>query len=374
MTEHNLRRTAIGGLAVTLVLVFAAWLVGGAKIFKRSYKVEAIFADAGGIGSGDPVRVAGVEVGSVTSVQRVPQAVKVTLSINKGVQLSAASRASIRLRTLLGKKYVDLADPGAGPVMPSGSVIPISRTQPISDLDQVVTSFNGALHHTDVDALNAMIQSFDKVVAGKGDKLGSIMDSLARLSTSMADRKQDMDRLLASGDKLSAAVADRSAALGSTTEDMATALDALAARKTELTALLDGVQGLSQRLTPILDRNEGNLDGILTDLTQVGQVLDSQQSRLKLALDQLPDATYSLTKVVRQGSWINVYNVGFPMQPYVMEPVDTGDAHGQEPGQSGGLPRIWFRPPAQLPNVNAAGVSVNNSDNEPPAPEGYYQR
>ena len=56
---------------------------------------------------------------------------------------------------------------------------------------------------------------------------------------------------------LSTAVADRSAALGSTTSDMAAALDALATRKAELSALLDGVQGLSQRLTPILDRNEG---------------------------------------------------------------------------------------------------------------------
>src|SRR5205823_2416137 len=105
------------------------------------------------------------EVGSVTSVKRVPQAVNITLSLRKGVHVSAASRASVRLRTLLGKKYVDLADPGAGPMMRSGGLIPISRTQPVSDLDQVVTSFNGALHHTDVDAFNAMMQSFDKVVA-----------------------------------------------------------------------------------------------------------------------------------------------------------------------------------------------------------------
>jgi hypothetical protein len=155
---------------------------------------------------------------------------------------------------------------------------------------------------------------------------------------------------------------------------MSAALDALAARRTELTELVSGVRDLNRTLTPLLDRNEKRIDGVLDDVLVTAKVLDAKRDRISLALDQLPEAVSALRKVTAQGGWIQVYNVGYPMYPYAADPVDVGDSNGQDPGRQGGLPSIWFRPPFQAPSTDVAGISVDTGDHHQPPPEGFYDR
>ena len=374
MTEHNLRRTAVVGLLVTVALMAAAYLLGGAKILQRTYTVSAVFANASDIGGGDPVRVAGIEVGTVKGVERHDRTVTLEFELKKGTELSRGTRAAVRLRTLLGKKYVELVDPGTGPRLRPNTVIPLSRTDPGTDVDEVVTSFDSSLEQVDVNAMNELIRSFDKVMAGKGETINTLLGDLDTLATSMGERRSDIDKLLAASATLLAAMDDRRAALGTSVDGMSAALDALAARRAELTQLVSGVRDLNTTLTPLLARNEKRIDGVLDDVLVTAKVLDAKRDRISLALDQLPEAVYALRKVVSQGGWIQVYNVGYPMSPYVADPIDPGDAHGQDPGSQGGLPSIWFRPPFQAPSTEVAGVSVDTGDNNAPPPEGFHDR
>jgi phospholipid/cholesterol/gamma-HCH transport system substrate-binding protein len=374
VTEHNLRRTAVVGLVVTVGLMVAAYLLGGAKILQRTYRVTAVFANASDIGGGDPVRVAGIEVGQVKGVERHARTVTMQLELKSGTKLSKGTRAAVRLRTLLGKKYVELMDPGTGPVLPHGAVIPLSRTEPGADVDEVMTSFDSSLEQIDVQSMNKLIQSFDKVLAGKGETVNTLLGDLDTLASSMGQRQADIDKLLAASATLLGAMDDRRAALGTSADGMSKALDALAARRAELTQLVSGVRDLNTTLTPLLARNEKRIDGVLDDVLVTAQVLDKKRDRISLALDQLPEAVYALRKVVSQGGWIQVYNVGYPMSPYVADPIDPGDAHGQDPGKHGGLPSIWFRPPFQAPSTDVAGISVDTGDHNAPPPEGFHDR
>src|SRR4051812_48437145 len=241
MTERNLRRSAFVGIAITLALMSVAYVVGGMKIFHRSYSVRAVFSDASDVAPGDPVRVAGLDVGKVSSIERQPHSVQMALQINKGIKLSQGISASVRLRTLLGKKFIDIADPGTGPPIASGTVVPETRTKPATDVDQVITAFRGSVQRTDVAAVNAVMQEFDKVMAGRADDVGRLIRGLSSLSTNLAGRKADIDRLIAASDQLSAAVDQRRDALGTSLDGMAAALDSLAARRQQLTSLIDGV-------------------------------------------------------------------------------------------------------------------------------------
>jgi phospholipid/cholesterol/gamma-HCH transport system substrate-binding protein len=335
--------------------------------------VSAVFASASDVGTGDPVRVAGIEVGTVKSIERLPHAVRMQLELHRGVELSASTRASVRLRTLLGKKYVQLADPGAGPRLRPGAVIPLRRTDAGTDVDEVVTSFDTSLEHLDVNSMNQLLRSFDKVMAGKGEQVNVLIGDLGTLSTTMGARKADIDTLLAASDRLLAAMDDRKAALGASVDGMSAALESLARRRAEITQLVSGIRAVNDTLTPLLARNEGRIDGVLSDVLTTSRLLDAKRTRIDKALDQLPDAVYALRKVVKQGGWIQVYNVGYPMQPYVFDPVDFGDNNGQDPSRQGGLPSIWFRPPVHAPSTEVGGIAVDTDDHTQPPPEGYYQ-
>jgi len=372
VTERNIRRSAVVGLAVTLALVAIAYVVGGMKIFHRSYGIKAVFSDASDVGSGDPVRVAGIDVGKVTSIERKPHSVVIALQINKGVKLSQGISASIRLRTLLGKKFIDIADPGTGHLIASGTVIPETRTKPATDVDEVITAFKGSVQRTDVAAVNSVMQEFDQVMAGRAGDVSRLLQGLSSLSTNLAGRKADIDRLIGASDDLSKAVDDRRVALGTSLDGMAAALDALSARRQDLTALIDGVSQLSNHLSPLIQRNQGTLDKTLTDLISVTQVLNDKKDRINIALDQLPDDIYSLRKVTKEGPWINVYTVGFPGTPYLANTVDLGDNNGRDPGKTGGLPQLWLRPPPHDQSIDVAGIKVDTEDHSQPAPQGYW--
>ena len=153
---------------------------------------------------------------------------------------------------------------------------------------------------------------------------------------------------------------------------MAAALDSLAARRQQLTSLIDGVKGLSDHLAPLIERNQGTLDKTLSDLIEVTQVLNDKKDRINIALDQLPEDIHNLRKVSKSGPWVNVYTIGFPGTPYLAKPIDLGDNTGRNPGQTGGLPQLWLRPPPHDQSIDVGGIKVDTGDHSQPAPQGYW--
>lgn len=371
MTDRNLRFWAVIGFGVTSLLLVVTFAVGGMHIFERTYAVRAEFASADDVTSGDPVRVAGVEVGTVSSVARASDGIVMTLRLRREVRLSAATRATIRLRTLLGKKFVELSDPGTQGRLAPGATIGRARTATATDVDTLLNAAKPAISRVDLDSLNGAVRAVDKSLSGRGRDLRGLLGDLDRLATQLADRKADLDRLLVATDRLSGAVDDREQALAGSLDNFTVVLDTLAARRSELTALVGGVKDVSAQLTPLLHRNQEKVDTIVGDVLTTVRVLDGQRDRLNLALDHLPKVTDAFVRTTSQGSWVNVYIVGIGATPYLSNPVDLGDGRGLEPGRDGGLPRLWLQPPASVPTTEAGGVTVDGGDHSPPKPQGY---
>jgi phospholipid/cholesterol/gamma-HCH transport system substrate-binding protein len=95
------------GVAVLALIVFLAVSAGGSN---GSYRVRAIFDDAGNIISGEDVKIEGVKVGTVGSVTPTAQAkAAVVLEINKDgfKNFRADAECTVRPQALIGEKYVD---------------------------------------------------------------------------------------------------------------------------------------------------------------------------------------------------------------------------------------------------------------------------
>jgi phospholipid/cholesterol/gamma-HCH transport system substrate-binding protein len=113
--------------------------------FKHGYRLKAVFNSAVNISPKSPVRVAGVPVGKVTSIQRVGNTGVVTMEIsNGGLPIHRDATAKIRARILLeGNWFVDL-QPGtpSSPTVSSGYTIPITQTADPVQLDQILDALN----------------------------------------------------------------------------------------------------------------------------------------------------------------------------------------------------------------------------------------
>ena len=113
--------------------------------FKHGFRVNAVFSSALNVRKTSPVRIAGVNVGKVTSVSREGNAGKLTMEIeNGGLPIHEDATVKIRPRTFLeGAWFVELK-PGSpsSPTVSSGYTIPLSQTSDPVQLDQVLDALN----------------------------------------------------------------------------------------------------------------------------------------------------------------------------------------------------------------------------------------
>ncbi len=151
MRRHRSRvgNLAAGAIAAVVILAVCYLVFGGSIPFSGSpFELRAAFTVETQLHLGSPVRIAGVDVGTVTAVQRVSgssTAAVATLSIQgSGLPIHADATANIRPRLFLeGNFYVDLS-PGtpSAPTLSSGATLPASQTSGPVQLDRVLSALN----------------------------------------------------------------------------------------------------------------------------------------------------------------------------------------------------------------------------------------
>lgn len=374
MIDTKLRLKATIGTGILVVLGLIAFAIGGLRILERSYPLSVVVDDAAGLESGDPVRVAGVAVGSVTGVERIPEdgTLRVDFDVDSGTRISRASTASVRLRTLLGKKYLHIADPGTGEALAEGDVIPASQTLPATDVDTLLNAAEPTLERTDIGSINGLLASVDRTLSGRGEELRDVFTDLGELASTFADREAELSRLIESTNRLAGVVGTRDGELRTVLDGMDLVMGALAQRGGNLTSLVDQVRSLSDTLSPLLATNREQFSSFFEDINQVSEVLVRQKDRLDVALTQAPSLAERFHATTAEGSWVNVYIVGIVATPFLADPVNMGSSNSGEPGETGGVPRLWLDPPALLPDTTIAGIELRTEDNRViRAPEGY---
>ncbi len=104
------------------------------------YVVEAYFPSVGGLKQGASVEIAGVAVGRVQQIEldKATYRARVTMLINKGVELQEDTIASVKTKGLIGEKYVRLSPGAADEIIPAGGRI--REVEPPVDLEELIGS------------------------------------------------------------------------------------------------------------------------------------------------------------------------------------------------------------------------------------------
>jgi phospholipid/cholesterol/gamma-HCH transport system substrate-binding protein len=143
LQKSNPVRFGIVVLVITAIVVY----FGFTKRIPdtHGFRLKGVFASALNISPKSPVRIAGVDVGTVSSIQRVGNTGVVTMEISKGgLPIHRDATLKIRARILLeGNWFVDL-EPGtpSSPTVSSGYTVPITQTADPVQLDQVLDALN----------------------------------------------------------------------------------------------------------------------------------------------------------------------------------------------------------------------------------------
>ncbi|MFV8054713.1 MCE family protein [Mycobacterium sp. 48b] len=182
---------------------------GGAGAFV----IQAQLPDVAYIQQNSRVRVADVNVGTVTKIERQDWHALVTMRLNGDVDLPANSTAMIGQTSVLGSLHVELAPPtGKAPEgrLHEGSLIPLNRAGSYPGTDETLS------------ALSLMLN---------GGGIGQVQDITAAFATAFANRQQDLRSLIERLDEFAGHIQEQTADIISATESFNGLVGQLAAQK-----------------------------------------------------------------------------------------------------------------------------------------------
>jgi len=157
---------------IALVVVAVGVFLGFTKSipFRSHYEVKAAFKSANNLKPASPVRIAGIEVGRVTKVERAKagdNGALITMRINDhGRPLHEDATFKVRPRIFLeGNFFVDVK-PGSpsGKEVEDGHVFPVNQTDTPVQIDQILT----ALQSDTREDLKLFLREYAKGLDGKG--------------------------------------------------------------------------------------------------------------------------------------------------------------------------------------------------------------
>ncbi|GAA4258808.1 MCE family protein [Dactylosporangium darangshiense] len=319
LRERHPAAVGAAGLAVLAALVLGAFKIDAiAALTATAYR--AAFRDASGLAPGNEVRVAGVRVGQVTGVglARAPSGpyVRVTFRVDDdGVRLGTATAATIRIKTVLGQKYLALAPAGPGRLA-EGAEIPLERTAAPFDVVQAVTGLADTLDHIDTTQL---ADAFTTIAQAFADTPGSVkasLDGLSRLSQTVADRDAELRALLARAHEVTAVLAARDEEFRKLVADGSALLDEVSRRRDAIHDLLVGTNALATQLSGIVADNRDRLEPALQQLRGVVAILQRNRDNLEQTIARMGPFVAAFANVVGNGRWFDSYLAGL-LQPYV---------------------------------------------------------
>jgi phospholipid/cholesterol/gamma-HCH transport system substrate-binding protein len=307
------------GLAVLAGLVLAAFRLDDlAALSGRSY--QAAFRDASGLATGNEVRVAGVRVGKVTDVGLARGGagmyVRVRFRLDEdGIQLGQETGATIRIKTVLGQKYLALAPAGPGRLR-VGAEIPLTRTASPFDVMQAVTGLAGTLDQIDSKQLATAFTTLAETFADTPASVQSSLGGLSRLSQTIASRDAELRDLLARARSVTGVLAQRDEEFRKLVADGNALLAEVSRRRDAIHDLLVGTQDLASQLSGLVADNRTRLEPTLSQLRAVVAILQRDRDNLEQTIQRMGPFLDAFTNVLGNGRWFDSYLRGL-LQPYL---------------------------------------------------------
>lgn len=270
----------------TVLVLLAVLAVAGAVVILRQTvlkptTITAYFTSATAIYPGDEVRVAGVKVGSIKSIEPAGGQARITLAVDHDVKVPADAKAILMAQNLVAARYVQLtpAYEDVGPTMADGAQIGVERTAVPVEWDQVkdqlmrLASDLGPINGASATSLSRFVDSAAAAMNGNGEKLHEAISQLSGVARILGQGSGDIVGII---------------------KNLQVFVTALRDSNTQIVEF----QGHLASVTSVVDGSRSDLDGALTHLADaVGNVrrfIEGSRDQTAEQLQRLNSVTQNL--------------------------------------------------------------------------------
>lgn len=303
LRERNPVAVGAVGLGIIAVLLLLAFNIQDLPLLAGN-KYTAAFSEAGGLKAGDEVRVAGVKVGKVAAVGLEGDHVKVTFRVGRGTDLGRDTKASVRIKTILGQKFLALDPAGGGHL---DKEIPLSRTTSAYDVVEAFSDLTTTEERIDTDQFAKSLDTISTTFKDSPADVRAALLGLSRLSATIASRDAALRELLGHAHSVTQVLADRNAQVAALLSDGNLLLQELSARRQAIHTLLVSTVTLSQQLTGLVRDTRADMAPALKHLKDVLALLQKHQSDLDTSIKNLAPFVRVFANTLGNGRWFDTY-------------------------------------------------------------------
>lgn len=299
-------------LRVALAALLVATLAVGVFLVwpsRMGHKVVAYFTSAVGLYPGDDVRVVGVPVGTIDSIEPRATDVKITMTVKDGVKLPSDAKALVIAPNLVSARFVQFTPAyTGGPVMAEGAEIPLDRTAVPVEWDEVKEQLTqlstqlGPQQGGMQGPLSAFVDQAADTFDGNGDSFRQALRELSQTAGRLGDSRTD---------------------LFGTIRNLQVLVNALSNSNEQIVQFSNHVASVSQVLADSsadLDNTLGTLNQALSDvkgfLNENNQALIDQIGKLADFTQILTDHSDDIEQIlhITPNGLANFYNIYNPAQ------------------------------------------------------------
>ena len=192
------------GIFFALAFIAAVLLMemlGSFDFFKRGIRIRALFNTVQELKEGDPVKMAGVQIGRVEKIDLKENKVDVTLKLDRATSVKTDSKAMIKFAGLMGQNFVSISfGSRAGRKVVNDTIIETEEQPDLNalmvKLENVATGVENATKSLSGDSIQNLLGPLADFLKDNTPRLTAILSNMKTISTQIAEGKGTVGKLI----------------------------------------------------------------------------------------------------------------------------------------------------------------------------------
>lgn len=353
-------RSGILGIILTALVIGVGQSFTSVPMLFATPVYYGQFTDSGGIMTGDTVRIAGVNVGTVRSLEIDGDKILMGFTLGEN-QIGTDSRLAIRTDTILGKKVLEVEPRGSDTLRANG-ILPVGQSTTPYQIYDAFFDVTEAAQNWDISTVKESLDVLSETISQTSPNLSAALDGVSEFSEVTAKRDEELKELLKNANIVAETLGQRSEQVHQVLLGSETLLSALNDRSYAVDYLLENVQTLSVQFEGLINDNP-NLNTVLEQLRTISDLLVKHKYDLADLLTSVRSFVASLSEAVGSGPYFKVMLVnlvpGQLLQPFIDAAFKNRGIDPQKFWGDAGLPAFQWPDPNGERQPNGA---------PPPAP------
>jgi phospholipid/cholesterol/gamma-HCH transport system substrate-binding protein len=300
---------AVFALVCIVLLVALAAKIGNISLLSHRHTINAQLADVTGLASGDPVNIAGVPVGQVSSIAVQHGHALIGMSINNTVTLHEATDVGVRWQNVIGEKEIEIFPSKVGPVLPAGATIPLGHDVSDSSVNAFLNTLGPLLSSINPHEANEFVENVSGALEGDTSEIDQLLNSGATVSNTVGALDSQVGAVIVNLNQVLTAVASRSGDLGTLVDNLQTVASSLASKNTLLDNVVGNLSQVATDLAGLIGSNHSVITSTIDNLQVVAADVQKNQQQLSASLSGLGSGLAPYIQISQYGQWFAVQTV-----------------------------------------------------------------